>query len=232
MYMVVVDKKRIISIAVIAAVVLAGIIGLIAALTGGSSSQTLAPQATGRLLPVYRVEEPNKRIALTFDAAWGQEYVQQILDTLDQYKVKCTFFMVGYWVDNYPDLARMIVSRGHEIGNHSTNHLHMRELTREQMEADIAGMNEKMIQVTGKKPALFRCPFGEYNDLLLRVAQEQGLVAVQWSVDGKDWDGKKAEEITKRVTQAQPGDIVLLHLNSQEVAKALPDILDRLSADG
>ncbi len=87
-----------------------------------------------RRLPIYCVETKDKKIAISFDAAWGDEFSDDILDTLDEYKVKTTFFLVAFWIDKYPDMAKKIHERGHEIGNHSTTHPHMSRLTKEEIE--------------------------------------------------------------------------------------------------
>ena len=235
MFVYVLNKKRILQIGAAAAAVVVLMVLLVLMLSRRSAGTTMANPQTGALLPVYRVaqNEGDKSIALTFDAAWGTEQVMPILDILDRYEVRATFFIVGFWADQYSELVRAVVSRGHELGSHSTNHLHMTQLTREQIEADLSTNSQKLFALTGQTPKLFRAPFGEYNDLTLRIAAEQGMTPVQWSLDAMDWDEKTAEEITRRIVQkAVPGDIILMHINSQEVVKALPDVIVFLQGSG
>ena len=206
-----------------------------APLTQETPKPTAPPKQPGRLMPIHKVNQAagKKQIAVTFDAAWGQEQILPLLDILENNNIRSTFFIVGFWAEQYSDLVRAITSRGHELGNHSTNHLHMTQLSREQIEADLRANTQKLFTLTGQTTRLFRPPFGEYNDLVCRVAQEQGMTSVVWSLDGMDWDGKSAEEITRRVTKkAQAGDIILFHVNQPAVVEALPDVLSYLSSNG
>lgn len=139
--------------------------------------------STAKELPIYSVERSDKKIALSFDAAWGDEYTQDILDTLDKYKVKSTFFLVGFWVDKYPHQVKEIAKRGHEVQNHSTTHPNMTGLSPEKMAEEINITGKRIQELTSKEPTLFRPPFGDYNNELINVCRENGYHTIQWDIE-------------------------------------------------
>ena len=187
-----------------------------------------------RKLPVYGVDcGEEKKVALTFDAAWGADKTQSILDTLEENGATGTFFLVGFWVDKYPDMVKAIANSGCEIGNHSKNHLHMSELSREEIVTELKYVSDKVEELTGSRPAYFRPPFGDYDDLLVQTVEDEGMQAVQWSVDSLDWKGLSAEEILSRVKKGvKNGSIILFHNNSDAIAEALPLVLAYLKNQG
>ncbi|MGO1470661.1 MAG: polysaccharide deacetylase family protein, partial [Tissierella sp.] len=125
-------------------------------------------------LPIYSVEREDKKIAISFDAAYGDEYTIDILDILDKYKVKTTFFLVKFWVEDFPDKVEEIHKRGHEVGNHSATHPNMSELSSEQIAEELNSTGEEIYKITKEKPFLFRPPYGDYNDNLILEAKENG----------------------------------------------------------
>ena len=137
--------------------------------------------------PIYCVETNDKKIAISFDAAWGADNTEKILDILDSYKVGATFFLVGFWIEKYPDMVKEIDSRGYEIGNHSQNHPKMSQLNTEQMKAEINSVNEKVYNLIGKTPDVFRPPFGDYSDNVIKTMEELQMHTIQWSIDSLDW---------------------------------------------
>jgi peptidoglycan/xylan/chitin deacetylase (PgdA/CDA1 family) len=139
--------------------------------------------ATERLLPVYSVERDGKFASLTFDAAWGNEDTQTLIDILSRYDVHTTFFVVGDWVEKYPESVKALSEAGHEVMNHSSSHAHFSSLSTEQITADIGACNDKIAAVTGAKPTLFRCPYGEYDDHVIQAVESMGMTAVQWDVE-------------------------------------------------
>lgn len=114
-----------------------------------------------RELPIYCVETDEKRIALTFDAAWGNEDTRQIMDILNKHDVKVTFFMTGGWVEQFPDDVKMIYENGHDLGNHSQNHKNMSQITDSEKESELMSVHEKVKELTGYEMFLFRPPYGE-----------------------------------------------------------------------
>lgn len=189
--------------------------------------------ATTRELPIYCVKRDNKAVSLTFDAAWGNEDTQTLIDILGKYNVKATFFVVGAWVNKYPESVKALFDAGHEIMNHSNNHAHFSQLSADQIVADITACNNKISAVTGVKPTLFRCPYGEYDDHVVRTLKNMGMYTIQWDVDSLDWKDLSASEITKRVTaKVGPGSIVLFHNAALHTPEALPSIIEYLIANG
>ena len=155
------------------------------------------------------------------------------MDVLDSYGVKTTFFLVNLWLEDYPELAKEIVARGHEIGLHSATHPDMAKLSREQIERELRDNFALIKDTTGFEPALFRPPYGSYNDELIAAVHDAGFIPVQWSVDSLDWQDLPADEIVRRVTaDIHAGDIVLFHNNGLHTAEALPRILDYLQQQG
>jgi len=189
--------------------------------------------ATRRELPVYSVEREGKYVSLSFDAAWGNEDTQKLIDILGQYGVKATFFVVGDWVDRYPESVKALHDAGHEVMNHSNAHPHMAKLSAQQIISEVSACNDKIEAVTGVRPTLFRCPYGEYDDNVISTIQGMGMTAVQWDTDSLDWKNLTADEIYKRVTgKVQPGSIVLFHNAGLHTPEALPSILEYLQSNG
>ena len=201
-------------------------------LTAGAGDAT-AVVAPKRELPIYSVKHDEKLISISFDASWGADKTIQILDILDQYQVKTTFFLVGNWVDRYPEMLQEIHSRGHEIGNHSDTHAHMNKLTEDGIRNELKTMSEKVEKLIGIKPVLFRPPYGEYNDKVISVSRAEGYEAVQWSIDSLDWKDRGTQDIIKQCTQrVANGDIVLFHNDSNDIVNALPAVIQHYQALG
>ena len=189
--------------------------------------------AVKRSLPVYCVRRDDKKMSVSFDAAWGNEDTQTLIDILAKYNVKATFFVVGDWVDKYPESVKALSDAGHEVMNHSTSHAHFSKLREDEIVADIGKCNEKIADITGKTPTLFRCPYGEYDDHVINAVSSIGMTAIQWDVDSLDWKGISAGEIQNRVVKkAEPGSIVLFHNAAEHTPEALPGILEALLAKG
>ena len=191
------------------------------------SARTQAP-------PIYSVDRGEERVAaITINAGDGDEDTRAILDVLDRYGVKATFFFVGSWARRHPESLRDIAARGHELGNHSDTHPDMTQLSVQGMQTEIRALDDKIEEITGIRPTLFRAPSGAYNAQVVQTARDMGHEAVQWDVDSHDWKGYGAADIETRVLKGiKPGSIVLLHINSKGVVAALEAILARLTADG
>ena len=139
--------------------------------------------AATRQLPIYCVERDQKVCSISFDAAWGADNTQKILDVLADYGVKCTFFVVGNWADQYPEQAKAIVESGNELMNHSNAHDHYNSLTADQIIADVNTCSDKIEALTGVRPTLIRCPFGEYDDHVISAIRSIGMEPIQWDVE-------------------------------------------------
>ena len=209
---------------------------LLAAL--GIFSMVNFPTAVGvsaatRQLPIYCVQREDKVCSLTFDAAWGNEDTQQLIDILGRYHVKATFFVVGDWVEKYPESVKALSDAGHEVMSHSDTHAHFNALSAQEIVADLTTAGEKIAAVTGKTPTLFRPPFGEYDDHVIATVRGMGIETIQWDVDSLDWKDYGAATITKRVTEGvQPGSIILFHNAALHTPEALPGILEYLLGEG
>lgn len=203
------------------------------AYTLGLNENATAVVAQKRELPVYSVERDDKVISISFDASWGADKTIPILDILDQYGVKTTFFLVGNWVDKYPDMVKEIFARGHEIGNHSDTHAHMNQLSEQGVRDELRIMSDRVEKLTGVRPTLFRPPYGEYNDRVIRTARAEGYEAVQWSIDSLDWKDRGTQDIIKQCTyRVDNGDIVLFHNDSNDILHALPTIIQHYQGLG
>lgn len=165
--------------------------------------------------------------------AGGAEFTPLILNVLDEYQVKATFFLVNIWLADYPEMAREIAARGHEIGLHSCSHPHFPELSDEQITAEIEDNAAMISEQTDYTPTLFRAPFGDYNNRVIDLVEGCGYTCIQWSVDSLDWKDLSASQIFERVTNdIQAGDIVLFHNNGLHTAEALPLILEEFKSQG
>lgn len=193
----------------------------------------VSASAAQRELPIYSVERKEKVCSLTFDAAWGNEDTQQLIDILKKDNIQATFFVVGEWVEKYPESVKALSDAGHEVMNHSATHPHMPDLSAEQMTAEVQSCNEKIKAITGVQPTLFRPPYGDYNDTVVSTMRSIGMYSIQWDVDSLDWKNPAPSEITNRVVQnAQNGSIILFHNAAVNTPAALPDVIEGLKAKG
>lgn len=189
--------------------------------------------ATTRELPIYCVARDNKCVSLTFDAAWGNEDTQDLIDILGKYNVKATFFVVGEWVDKYPESVKALSDAGHEVMSHSDDHAHFSKLSESEIKNNLNACNDKIEAVTGIRPTLFRCPYGEYDDHVIKTVNSMGMKAIQWDVDSLDWKEISASEILKRVSgNVKPGSIVLFHNAAIHTPEALPSVIEYLLSEG
>ena len=136
-----------------------------------------------RQLPIYCVDRSDNLVSISFDAAWGNEDTQTLIDILEQYNVKATFFVVGAWVDKYPESVKALHDAGHEVMNHSNTHAHYNSLSTEEIIADINACNDKIEAITGVRPTLIRCPYGEYDDHVIAAIRSIGMEPIQWDVE-------------------------------------------------
>ena len=209
------------------------VVVLLAVSINGSTSAQVFFGYAPRKVPIYSVDTSEKQVAISFDAAWGADKTEEILEILDEFDVNATFFLVGFWVDDYIDMVKKIDEAGCEIGTHSNTHPDMVKLDIESVSEELSTSVSKIEAVTGKKVTLFRAPFGSYNNQLLEVAESMNLKTIQWDVDTLDWKGLSASEINSRVlSKVQNGSIILMHNNSDHVLDGLRLILTTLKNKG
>ncbi|MBR0207276.1 MAG: polysaccharide deacetylase family protein [Oscillospiraceae bacterium] len=198
-----------------------------------NSPAIVGASATERQLPVYCVQRDDKKLAISFDAAWGNEDTQTLIDILNLYGVRSTFFVVGDWAEKYPESVRALHDAGHEVMSHSAHHAHFSMMSAAEIAADLREANRRISACTGVEPTLFRCPYGEYDDHVIQTVRSLGMTAIQWSVDSLDWKGISADEICERVLgRVEPGSIVLFHNAAEHTPEALPRILSELQKQG
>ena len=186
-----------------------------------------------RLLPIYSVETSEKKVAISFDCAWGVDYTDTLLDVMAKNNVRCTFFAVQFWVEKYPEYVEKIIAAGHEIGTHSRTHPYMSTLSKAQIQEELTSSSQAIERLTGKKVTLFRPPYGDYNNTLIQTCNEMGLYPIQWDVDSLDWKNLSAKEIALRVINGtKNGSIILCHNNGLHTAEALPLIFSTLQNRG
>lgn len=199
----------------------------------GYSSAHVWFGSSSRLVPIYNVDTEEKQVAITFDAAWGADKTQEIIDILKEYNATATFFLVGFWVEKYPEMVKAIDEAGLEIGTHSNTHPDMAKLSEESIRNELKSSVEKIKDITGKDVNVFRAPFGSYNNNLLNIATEFGLKTIQWDVDSLDWKGLNGAQVADRVMKkTKNGSIILMHNNADYVTESLRLSLDWLKMKG
>ena len=193
----------------------------------------VSASAAKRQLPIYSVEREEKVCAISFDAAWGNEDTQALIDILARYNVKATFFCVGDWAEKYPESVKALHDAGHEVMSHSNHHDHYNALTAQQIVEDVTASNQRIAAATGVTPTLIRCPYGEYDDHVISAIRSMGMEPIQWDVDSLDWKDYDAGTICKRVRdKLAPGSIVLFHNAALHTPEALPSVLEHMIREG
>lgn len=188
---------------------------------------------SSKLVPIYSVDTKENKLSLTMNCAWNADDIDSILATLDKYNVKITFFMVGDWVKKYPDAVKKISDAGHEIANHSDNHKHVNNLSYEENVKEIKNCSDKIKSITGKETTLYRGPYGEYNNTVVKAATDTGHKMIQWSVDTLDYNGLDAEQMWDRLkNKIENGSIILMHNGTENTATALGKIIENIQNKG
>ncbi len=216
------------------ALILAILSTLVVCLRPANENETTgAGLSSTRPLPIYSVETEEKKVAISFDCAWGVDHTDALLDSMAKNGVRCTFFAVQFWVEKYPEYVEKIISAGHEMGTHSRSHPYMSKLGETQIRDELTTSAKAIEGLTGQKVTLFRPPYGDYNDTLIKVCEEMNLYPIQWDVDSLDWKNLSATEIAMRVINgAKNGSIILCHNNGLHTAEALPMIFSTLKNRG
>lgn len=188
---------------------------------------------SAKKLPIYSVETNEKKVALTFNAAWDDSDVTKILSILDNYKIKASFFLVGQWAEKYPESAKLIYSKGHELQSHSYSHKDMTKLSQHDAIAEITKAQDAISKITGTKPLLFRAPSGAYDSKTIEIAEEVGVIPIQWSCDSIDWKNPSPEKMNERILKKlKTGSIMLFHVGAKNTPDALPAIIENIKKQG
>lgn len=183
-------------------------------------------------IPRGHAAEP-KYVALTFDDGPSGKYTRTLLEGLSQRDAKATFFLCGYRLETYPDLAKDILSMGHEIGLHGYTHNAMDKMSAATLAQELDDTDELLYTITGEHCTLLRPPGGQSTKNVEKAAAERGLSLIFWSVDPKDWATHDAKAVEKSVVaNVRDGDIILLHDMSNSSVEAALSIVDTLQAEG
>ena len=195
--------------------------------------KTISTSATTKLLPIYNVQTNEKKVAFTMNCAWNADDIDSILETLKNNDVKITFFVVGNWVDKYPEAVKKIYEAGHEIASHSNTHPHVNNLSAEKNLEEIKLSVSKIEEITGQKTNLYRAPYGEYNDTVIQTAQENGFFTIQWNLDTLDYEGLTGEEMWNRIKdKLENGSIILSHNGTKHTADSLDILIKNIKSSG
>lgn len=188
---------------------------------------------SSKLLPIYNVQTEEKKVAFTMNCAWNADDIDKILDILGKNNVKITFFLVGDWIDKYPEAVKKINESGHEIGTHSNTHPHVNNLSYEENVKEIEESNKKIEKTTGSKTNIYRPPYGEYNDTVIKSANDNGYYSIQWSLDTLDYTGLTGEEMWNRLeSKIKQGDIILTHNGTEHTADSLDMLIKNIKNKG
>lgn len=213
---------------------------VIASHTAGTPTVTIPLTKINTLIaPDFQIKEEEKeqkkenkpkRVALTFDDGPDPKVTTQILDLLDKYDAKATFFMLGSRVEYYPEIAKSVQKAGHELGNHTWNHPNLVKANTKKIQEEILNTSAIIEEVTGEKATAFRPPYGSFNDI---VNEQSGLPLVLWDVDTLDWKHRNPHQLLNYVKQGtQDGSIILMHDIHQSTADGLDAVLSYLKGEG
>ncbi|MEZ2715177.1 hypothetical protein C2I17_02355 [Niallia circulans] len=162
--------------------------------------------------PIYKGNPEKEMVSFIINVAWGNEFLPDILSTLKKHHVKASFFLEGRWVQKNPDLAKMIAEAGHELGNHSYTHPDMSKISSSKIHEEIVKTNDVIEATTGKQVTLLAPPSGYFNNEVVKIAAQQKLKTVIWSVDTIDWQKPSPDTLLKRVTgKIHNGALILMH---------------------
>lgn len=198
-----------------------------------NKTTVMTSAGTGKLLPIYKVDTKEKKVSLTLNCAWNDSDIDSIIQTLKENNCKVTFFMVGDWVKKYPEAAKKVKEAGHEIGTHSNTHPHVNKLSYEQNVLEIEQSVKLIKETTGADVKLYRPPYGEYNDTVIKSANETGYFPIQWSLDTLDYTNLTGEQMWDRLkNRLSSGDIILMHNGAKHTADSLDMIIKNIKSNG
>lgn len=187
-----------------------GTVGVCAAVSAGY--QTMSPTGQWYGPTFIGLARSSKQIALTYDDGPNHPHTLRILDILARHNVRATFFLIGRFVRERPEIARAVVNAGHVVGNHTFTHPLLTLKSGAEIRRELLDCRSALYDVIGEHSNLFRPPFGGRRPAVLRIARDLGLEPVMWNVTGYDWNAPPAGEIERKVArQMRGGDVILLH---------------------
>ena len=195
--------------------------------------KSIQTSSVPKYLPIYNVKTDEKKIAFTMNCAWNADDIDSILETLKNNNVHITFFIVGDWVDKYPEAVKKINEAGHEIGSHSNTHPHVNKLSAEKNLEEINLSVAKIQKTTGQKANIYRVPYGEYNNTVIKTAEENGYYTIQWNLDTLDYKGLTGEQMWNRLkNKLENGAIILSHNGTKHTADSLDMLIKNIKSKG
>ena len=201
--------------------------------TTASNTVATSSSTNKKLLPIYNVETSEKKVAFTMNCAWNADDIDSILKTLEENNTKITFFMVGDWIEKFPDSVKKIYESGNEIARHSDTHPHVNNLSYEENIEEIEKSNQKIEKITGQRTQIYRAPYGEYNDTVIKAANDKGYYTIQWDLDTLDYTGITGGEMWNRLEgKIKEGDIILSHNGTKHTADSLDMLIKNIKAKG
>lgn len=233
----VINKSKVVSYAIVFSTVVILFVMSIAMQKNNVSNETNntieTSVGTKKELPIYSVDTEEKKVALTINCAWNADDIDKILEVLEKNNVKLTFFMVGDWVEKYPEATKKIYNAGHEIGNHSFSHPHVNNLSQQENENEILKCSKLVEALTGERTKLYRAPYGEYNDTVIKSARNVEHQAIQWSLDTLDYQGLDGSQMWDRLnTKLKSGSIILMHNGTEHTADSLEMLITNIRSKG
>ena len=192
-----------------------------------------ASSTTEKLLPIYNVKTDEKKVSLTMNCAWNADDIDKILEVLKLNDTTITFFMVGDWIEKNQEAVKKINEAGHEIGSHSDTHPHVNQLSYEENIEQIEKSNDRIEKITGKRTNLYRAPYGEYNQTVIKAAQDKNYYTIQWNLDTLDYTGLDGVSMWNRLKdKLNGGDIILMHNGTKHTADSLDMIIKNIKEKG
>ncbi len=192
-----------------------------------------ASSTTEKLLPIYNVKTDEKKVSLTMNCAWNADDIDKILEVLKLNDTTITFFMVGDWIEKNQEVVKKINEAGHEIGSHSDTHPHVNQLSYEENIEQIEKSNDRIEKITGKRTNLYRAPYGEYNQTVIKAAQDKNYYTIQWNLDTLDYTGLDGVSMWNRLKdKLNGGDIILMHNGTKHTADSLDMIIKNIKEKG
>lgn len=208
-------------------------VAILIGISNVNSIKSIQTSASERLLPIYNVQTNKNQIALTMNCAWNDDDIEKILNVLEDNNVKITFFLVGEWIDKYPESVKKIYESGNEIGTHSNTHPHVNQLSAEKNLEELQLSVDKIEKITGERTNLYRTPYGEYNNTVIETANNNGYYTIQWNIDTLDYEGKNGEEMWNRIeSKLENGSIILSHNGTEYTADSLDMLIKNIKSKG
>lgn len=182
--------------------------------------------------PIYRGNPSKPMVSLMINVAWGNEFIVPMLNTLDQEKVKATFFFDGKWLKSNIELAKEIQKRGHELSNHAYSHANMSQLSEEKAVQEISKTQKILEDELGVQKKWFAPPSGDFDSDTVRIAKGLGMFTVLWTLDTVDWQNPSPQSVVKKISsKVEPGYLILMHPTSSS-SQALQGMIQGIRAKG